>query len=89
MMKAPGSDSRSSRSFDKYSERGIDNFDAKYHTTSTQSGLNNQESRYLGMSRRVSYDPRRKRLNKNQHHVSLLIVECDSHKKDHDATYPF
>jgi hypothetical protein len=65
VTKAPGSHSESS-SFDKYSGRWIDNFAAKYHTRSTQSGLNSHK-RYLGMSLRVSYDPRRKKLHKNQH----------------------
>ena len=65
VMKAPGSDSRS-HSFDEYSGRGIDNFPAKYHTKSTQSGLNSNE-RYLGMSLRVSYAPRRERLHENQY----------------------
>ena len=63
VTKAPGSNSTNSRSrsFDKYSGRWIDNFAAKYHTRSTQSGLNSH-ARYLGMSLRVSYDPIRKRL---------------------------
>ena len=63
VTKAPGS----TRSVDTYSGRWIDSFPAKYHTMSTQSGLNNHEM-YLGMFLRVSqYDPRRKRLHKTQH----------------------
>ena len=57
VTKAPGSNSRS-RSFDKYSGRWIDNLspNGKYHTRSTQSGLNSHK-RYLGVSEslRVSY----------------------------------
>ena len=62
--KCPGSNSRS-RSFDRYSGRRTDNFAARYHIISTQSGSNSHK-RYLGMSGRVSYDPRRKRLHKSQ-----------------------
>jgi hypothetical protein len=65
VTKCPGSNSRST-SFDKYSGRGIDNLAARYHTRSTQSGLNSHTKRYLGMSARVSYDPRRKRLHESQ-----------------------
>jgi len=70
-MRAPGSNS-TSRSFDKYSGRWMDNFAAKYHTTSTQSGLNSHK-RYLGMSLRVSYHPRWKRLHKNQRWAFWLL----------------
>ena len=83
VTKAPGSNSRSSRSFDKYAGHWIDNFAAKYHTRSTQSSLNSHEM-YLGMSLRVSYDSRRKKPA-----LSFLIVEHDSHEKDHNARYPF
>ena len=61
------------RSVDTYSGRWIDNFAARYHTMSTQSGLNSHEM-YLGMFLRVSqYDPRRKRLHKNQHRAFWLL----------------
>ena len=74
VTKAPGSNSRSSRSFDKYSGRWIDSFAARYHTRSTQSGWNSH-TRYLGMSEslHVSYDPRRKRLHKNQLRAFWLL----------------
>ena len=52
VTKAPGSNSTNSRSrsFDEYSGREVNlNFAAKYHTASTQSGLNSH-TRYLGMS---------------------------------------
>ena len=68
VTKAPGSDSMDprSRSFDKYSGRQVDNLDVKYHTRSTQSSLNSHK-RYLGVSLRVSYDSRKKKLHKHQH----------------------
>ena len=65
VTRAPASNS-TSHSFDKYSGRWIDNFAAKYHTRLTQSGLNSHKT-YLGIFLCVLYDPRRKRLHKNQH----------------------
>ena len=63
VTKAPGL----TRSVDTYSGHRIDSFPAKYHTRTRQSGLNSHEM-YLGMFLRVSqYDPRNKRLHKNQH----------------------
>ena len=65
VTRCPSPNSKSS-SPDKYSGRGIDSFAARYHTKSIQSGLNSHK-RYLGVSLHVSYDPRRKRLHKNQY----------------------
>jgi hypothetical protein len=63
VTRCPWPNSESS-SVDKYSRRGIESFAARYHTTSIQSGSNSHK-RYFGMSLRVSYDPRRKRLHEN------------------------
>ena len=63
VTRCPWPNSRSS-SVDKYFGHGIDSFAARYHTTSIQSDSNSHK-RYFGMSLRVSYDPRRKRLHKN------------------------
>ena len=71
VTRAPASNS-TSHSFDKYSGRWIDNFAAKYHTRSTQSGLNSHKT-YLGIFLCVSYDPRRKRLHKNQRWAFWLL----------------
>jgi hypothetical protein len=87
VTKCPGSNSRSC-SVERYSGRGIDKFAARYHTRSTQSSLNSHE-RYLGMSLRVSYDPRRKRLHKVSGEHFHRVPFVDSHKKDHNARYPF